>query len=801
MNNAINKIKVFFKSKPVRIVVALIIIAAVMTGVGFGVIALVNALKAPCKSGYQYDKDLKVCVKDGCKNICKADVGTHKKGDCMPDNYCDHSGAEGQYKFDSNTCECTLVCNGTDKKPFNTKFPNKTTTPMYKKSNEWYPVNKLKCGYECNLSKNKYCDEPNKCNISLNKNGYLMSEGTACYNNFNDNDYEKCDDRRVICRHSAKKGSKETYKCSNGEVTAKEAHYLNGLKFQSYCASTSKCGKFNHDQQIICASNSDCEPRKLYNNTTNTQNDSDVECIPHSILEGKGINNLGVCRNSIKFSDQDDYCIDVNKVGENIYKSDAELSNLLYKVTPYEDSVGISLNQPQCIDPKNGAKCKTSDIEGWYCGNINDASIVHGSDLGSLSVKKPPIYSQKETVNQWKNDDNELMCCGKQKVVQSKYNTNYCCPKNVKSNKCRNTSEFPPDESWLEISNNNFSCSEDTHCEKYNSQLENKLMFSGCKLNKIKDENHSCYSKMFCDKKNSQCKFYAGFIDKLDSTGEFSFNKYIIGEDPKKSKSIALSTSGSDPIIWTYPELEEGNPANFFMCHQPATSGEIFGKYSNYEPVPPSRTTQYGSKIILNGTSSKDINDLVANTSCIKQARRKGIYDTSVINKNKASLGEVSTTENSNNITCKMSANCNNSASTVKTDSLGDSSTGLKWNFGPRDYPINGVYDSTNPTANQIYLTAGETDSGTTYYNCRNRDNKSLCEHTYTKVPHSWSTKEKSFGSLCKWNNDKGYCTSACDVLLKDRPKYNLITGEYSDTGFGRSNLFGSQQKPQKCSK
>jgi hypothetical protein len=46
MNNTINKIKLFLKDKPVRIIIALLIIAAIMTGVAFAVIELIKKIES-----------------------------------------------------------------------------------------------------------------------------------------------------------------------------------------------------------------------------------------------------------------------------------------------------------------------------------------------------------------------------------------------------------------------------------------------------------------------------------------------------------------------------------------------------------------------------------------------------------------------------------------------------------------------------------------------------------------------------------------------------------------------------------
>lgn len=83
MSNFINKAKTFFNGKPVRIIIALIIIAAIMTGVAFGIIALVNSLSAKCSNqpGTDWNNDLQKCIPRQCEDGGK--VCTIKGVNCV----------------------------------------------------------------------------------------------------------------------------------------------------------------------------------------------------------------------------------------------------------------------------------------------------------------------------------------------------------------------------------------------------------------------------------------------------------------------------------------------------------------------------------------------------------------------------------------------------------------------------------------------------------------------------------------------------------------------------------------------
>lgn len=149
MNNTINKIKLFFKgNKPARIIIALLVIAAIMTGVAFAVIALVNTFKSPPEcpiNTIRYDgktpesrgndfngfcgpaceSDEEVCPKYKDDNIVsiscvpKCSDGTYSIKHCNgnPDQYCEKDCSvfdfhDDGYKINpsSGKLECTQTC-------------------------------------------------------------------------------------------------------------------------------------------------------------------------------------------------------------------------------------------------------------------------------------------------------------------------------------------------------------------------------------------------------------------------------------------------------------------------------------------------------------------------------------------------------------------------------------------------------------------------------------------------------------------------------------------------------------------
>lgn len=803
MSKFTQNIKNFFQKKPVRIITAITIIAGIMTGIAFGLIAIIRAIKNPCASqpGTTFDTSINKCVPNNCDGELKACTtkGAPLYLQCPPTDYCDFSNSEMHFQYDPDSCECKPICNIGEQEAFN--IDNKKTTILDNNKN---PIDQFNCGYECEFSPNGFCEHPNthkNCNISPLKDGQILRKG--CNFTASASSYELCSDPSVICplkgnEHIPGTSSYPTYSCKEGPVTIVNSSIpkLMGKTFTSYCSRTDKCGAHDPDMKIICASDNDCkrgDPKRR------------AKCkYDNSTLEGKGIHYLGYCSNSNDFYTDDDYCRNVHKIGEKKYNSGDQksLEELLY--TAKDNYDGISLNQPQCksIDADQ-PKCLTNEIEGWYCGSINEISVITNSTVESLSESNPPV-SMGETLDQW-SSLNEFMCCDTNKVVRSDVGINYCCIKDAISNKCRNSSKYSPNQSWLEYTGpeENFNCSSHEDCDIFNKYLYSKLdklsssSSNGCTESLIEDSNNPCNSKMFCDlsSKHKKCKFYAGFIDKLDSSQQVSFNKFIIGDDDSTKRSIALPSLGINNIKWNaQPALLDNNDGNFMMCTAKSTGGAIFGKYKNNgNPESWSEESQYTSKIVWEGNAPDSIDPLTLNLECIRKGRSNGIYTTEVA---KSSLDEnridinnnvTNVSESETEFTCIMDANCINSKSTVKTGKGPTSYGSLKWNFGPTDYPANGILDSDG---HKVLLTA---DSGAGDI-CTNFNTQSACEKK--TIPTAWANKPDEFGSLCYWDPNAlptNKCNSSCsNTDLYKRPKYKLRTGEYSKTGWGADGNIGS---------
>ena len=146
-----SKTKKVFKSKPARIIFALLIIGGIMTAVSFAVIFLMKKLKQKCtdKPGMTWNDDLQMCVQQGCTNICNGKVDSTKAGNCMPDSYC--SGLENPhnipYIFDPDSCGCTLSGCPSDQVPYSDKNGNNYVLPNEDGTIDY--LDQLYCGTYC----------------------------------------------------------------------------------------------------------------------------------------------------------------------------------------------------------------------------------------------------------------------------------------------------------------------------------------------------------------------------------------------------------------------------------------------------------------------------------------------------------------------------------------------------------------------------------------------------------------------------------------------------------------------------
>lgn len=312
MNKFIQSTKQFFNKKPVRIIVALLIIAAIMTGISFGVIALVKALSDPCakQPGTTWDKDLKVCVKDSCQMdngedgiVCKA---KGKVNQCIAKDYCDYSGPEGQYSYDEDSCGCKLDCSSLGEEFQGFTTDGRTEVSMQLQSDGTYkpqPDNILYCGSKCEYSeiKNQYnaegiigginwCKKGFICGKNLNENEDASKIRGQCYD---ENIYNYCDEPNndnVVCKISGKST------CNH-----------NGPNGNARC-NTSKCGEEDSAYGLACKLPSDC--------TLDGTIKSGFTC---DKITDKKFQHIGICSKTDKLS-TDQYCIHKDKIGENFNK-------------------------------------------------------------------------------------------------------------------------------------------------------------------------------------------------------------------------------------------------------------------------------------------------------------------------------------------------------------------------------------------------------------------------------------------------------------------------------------------------
>ena len=829
------RLKLYYNKKPVRVIIALIIIAGIMTGVAFGVIALVRALKDPCANepGKTWNEDAKMCVDVNCKNVC------NKDGTCL-DNYCNYSTSEGKYQLDSENCACYLDCSNGES--INTNDPNISYTKM-KKENEddpnskLIPIDPLICGETCKYDKHNrpegksigFCEWNQECKVMItptnNKDKYEFAyQGCKPGNEFDrDWSWEECSDTRVVCGGD-KPGQ---YECVNNQKIN-----VNGDTFNSYCKPLFTCGKHD-DNKVICTSNNDCidqsssegECQKVSSEGTIQPNHvSGLE-----IFQKRGIKKIGICNNSKNILDTvDNYCVDINLVGENNCTTTNCKLNRLYYPVPVEEGkkgyVGISFNQPQCKNIYNtNPQCLSSDLEKipWFC-DVNGSGCNYINSLGKL-------ISCPESAPEPDNSNIEPTCCNINNYYHDE-NIQFCCPSKLQSTvtnsqgECLNISEYKPDPKWLGLSSNeNLSCNEDKDCyghtEKLYSALE-KTKTSGTE-SPNNNPKSKYYANLFCNKSQKECNFFAGYIDKVSSKEGGSTidgkNAYVMGNNLDYKVSHASYASGG-PMFDTNPYYETAGDSNIMLCGDGRLSPDnplIFGKYySTGEPQPKEKVSQYTASGSLNYSYTGSFNESDGIINCLKYASdRKGLYSTDWT-ANKVSEGEntfsinygsvTASSETSSSGECQFNVNCNAAVSDVKISETEDGkpiTVGLKWNFGSENFPKIGVYESGKSISDKTRIKIMEELDHSQIEKvkppafelggCAAVTHEQLsaanisCEEL-SKIPSKWNdpNQKNNFAPLCITNPNWSQKGGSICINNINPPKLRLDTGTWCDNGF-----------------
>ena len=584
---------------------ALLVIAAIMTGIAFGIMALIGALKDPCQSGYHYDNNLKVCVKDGCKNICKADTGEHKPGNCLTDDYCDYSDTGIKYQFDPDSCECIGICSNNNQiaKTYN----GDDSTKMKKTNSGWEPINKLSCGYKCKFNKAGICNNKDSyCGISIDNNGKIISISTndniSCIKL--NNNIKKCSsDENIIC-------DSKTFKCSS----TTEDIYVSDYKYKTntYCSRITTCGNSDPEQEIIC--------RK---GTTDCGN-GNGNCKTYDLFSQKGIYQLGICDNKNNFFDDDEKCNNPKYIGENKLSRSGSKTSSWKEVAYKTDSgyEGISLNQPQCNAVSSPQCLKRDSNAPWFCLSGDLTSCNHGKPPATLCEYNPPLSSSSEEEGYWNSPKYTPNCCDNKKL-STLGDGSFCCPLNIvkSGNKylCLNTSEYPPDSSWVSLEET--TCSTNEQCQENRQILYDKLKV-GITDSKDYPQNSNIedptYADLYCD--NKKCKFFAGYVDKVTKNSKLNYEaKWMVGDNDITSTSEAIYINPNKkswkPIEFNY---NKGKKLNF--CETDSDTNGRFGIYnSDGSPIEDTEptTNRYKSKVHVAKNSTINITNL----ECLNYAK------------------------------------------------------------------------------------------------------------------------------------------------------------------------------------
>lgn len=512
MNNIINKIKLFLKGKPARIIIALLVIAAIMTGVAFGVIALVNAFSDPCTNqpGTTWDKNLKFCVKNSCEIngedgfVCKnkKTAGINK---CIPKNYCDYSTEEGQYYYNHETCECKLDCsslsesNAEDFEGF-TKDGNNSTKmkPDPNNPDSFIPEDNLHCGKSCSFNKtnntgiggNRWCPPSYLCGEWILSNGINLSPNSGC---FPDNGtYEQCSNSENICL---------TNTCeipSSGPRAGKES------------CKIITCDRYNEEGNKLiypCINDEDCV-------IPGTSMDEAVCLKGESAIEDekfKYYKQVGYCKNTNQLRDLK--CTTADMLGEKNkdgYYQPTNCSN--FNCDDCTDIKGVAGKNNPCDDNMINNTFNSCAKFG-ICTNNHWQAKNQSSDVECLSGSPPEDI-----------EDNLTICCPKNQIADMPNSNNkFCCPidsvlaPDGTTKLCSLNTEFGYSKRILTNDSNvkdlktTIPCKSDSQCEIYNNDLWKNLGKTG---DNPLDITSYEFSTMYCDTNKGVCKAMCGLFNK-----------------------------------------------------------------------------------------------------------------------------------------------------------------------------------------------------------------------------------------------------------------------------------------------
>lgn len=405
-NNFVKNTKQFFNKKPVRIILAVVVIASIMAAISFGIIELVRMITDPCykQVGTTWSDKFKRCMKNGCSDggpVCKSldPSAKQKVNNCVPKDYCDYKGPEGEYTYDPSSCECKLKCEK-GLTPYTNKGLNYTKMIKNPTTDKYEPEEVMQCGTKCDLDKKTgYCNPDKsicgKINIHIKgeDDSKIKTEYTGCLNK---SEYHYCPIRKknpagpgyvpdtskkqniIACSGDV---STSCYYSKTDETTPIACNYVN-------CESQNE--NVNENPKVIaCKHNSDCGPNNFCNGIIKS-------------THGKP-----------KFFSEIKYCTDK-------------------KDPPGKPSSDKSVYNPNCISRDSIGETKEGDIVD--CENLEGVS--NNSILKQCSnslVNGACAMHGICSVNGWQarsTDNKDQYCYEKQGKPPPDYN-NLCCAANT----------------------------------------------------------------------------------------------------------------------------------------------------------------------------------------------------------------------------------------------------------------------------------------------------------------------------------------------------------------------------------
>ena len=560
---AFENIKKFTKSKPFRLIIALIVIGTIITGITFAIIYLMKAIKKNCTNqpGTKWSDSLKMCIPE-CTNykngVCNV-PGKELSARCVPDNYCDFTDLDGnQYKYDPNTCECTIDCSDPEQ-PFringdNTISGHNMTEMTSDGKGGYIPKNQLICGIACPESTDGWCPSDSYCGTSESDNGYKTP---GCLPK---SSYEFC----------SKINGVDNY-CKNKTCikTGRNA---------GYCDSSMLCGHDGYTKPLVvaCTNDKGCNSDGTSNNKCmkgkliTEHYKSDPELYKFKFYE-----KVGFCDKMTNEAAIGSNCIDKKNLGET------NTGDIFDCNKKSRDTIGVSGYLNQCDDTtyKNtGYACAKNGLcnNEWQAKPEPGSSKLQGCITGS-DAENPDDYAL-------------TLCCDKKNIVNNvgPIKGKFCCPikPTDKTGTCTLDTEYPYLASDLEApgdTNGFIPCSIDEDCTIYNDKLWHKLGNTGSNPEKeiLKSqslEERAKYAEMYCasSKEHSgkkYCKAACGLFDDITfSSGPESptygiFNNHYgvmndtrIDKHGNKTKSNSVCFNNNTEYCKLRPEVPFKGP-------------------------------------------------------------------------------------------------------------------------------------------------------------------------------------------------------------------------------------------------